>query len=60
MAKRTKLEMTSADMDAMHEAYDSVRSNSKIVKVPKDALWRLLQDHKKLLTIHHGNIEETT
>ncbi len=39
---------TQEQFEELHRALDKVRSNSKTVRVPKDALRNLLIDHSEL------------
>ena len=42
---------TQEQFEALHEALDKVRKNSKSVRVDKQALTNLLQDHSKALSL---------
>lgn len=49
-----KLLATTDDFDSIHGAMHKLREGSKDVKVPADALFRVMQDQATLLTLNKG------
>jgi hypothetical protein len=46
------LECTPDQHDHLHNAVNESRKNAKFVKVDRQALWNLLQDHHRLIEDH--------
>lgn len=58
MSKRYKLEATSDDLNHLHGANNSARAGSKMIKIERARLFRVLTDYAKLLDIHKGKVDD--